>query len=309
MSKLTRFLIIIIPITSLGYFLTLVFSSRLILPQSFSIGPIKIYYYGIILALAVASAFLLAKKRADRYGISEKQAEDIIFWTIIGGFIGARLYHVVSSAGYYLQHPVDVTKVWNGGLSIYGAIIGGIIAIILVSKVTFDTLDWLAASVLLGQIIGRFGNLFNYEAFGYPTNLPWKMFVPGQFRPEQYASSSFFHPWFLYEVLGNLIILFLLLKIIPSRVLDKAVDLDPGYPRMHSGSEMAHEGSSLLTKGQLFFCYVLLYNVLRFSLEFMRIDSTFVGVFRLNSLVSLVLILVSGLFLYKQWKNTTKYSQ
>lgn len=133
-------------------------------------------------------------------------------------------------------------------------------------------LDWLAPSVVLGQIIGRFGNLFNYEAFGYPTNLPWKMFVPKNFRPVLFQNENFFHPWFLYEILGNLIILFLLFKVISKKYKNSS----PGY---------------------IVFFYLLLYNSLRFCLEFLRVDSTFIDSFRLNALVSLALVIIGGLCL------------
>src|ERR1700680_5031790 len=101
----------------------------------------------------------------------------------MGSVIGGRFYHFFSLFIYYQAHPIDIVKVWNGGLSIYGAVFGALITLwilqkTLVSRVTLDTLDWLTPSLILGQIIGRFGNLFNYEVFGYPTNLPWKMFVP-----------------------------------------------------------------------------------------------------------------------------------
>ncbi len=257
-------------------FLALVFSGGLILPQTFHIGFLAIHYYGVIMALAAAAGFLLALKRSPKFGIAQKRAEDILFWLIIGGFIGARLYHVASSAPYYARHPADILKVWNGGLSIYGALIGGIITLAIfnlsqkenktVSRVTLDTVDWLTPSLILGQIIGRFGNFFNYEAFGYPTNLPWKMFVPYNFRPAQFAGYDFFHPWFLYEALGNTIILFFLLKI-----------LKPKRP------------------GTLFFSYLLLYNALRFGLEFLRIDSTFIDGIRLNAVASLILAVIGGL--------------
>lgn len=218
----------------------------------------------------------MGMKRAPKYGIEKKLAEDLMFWLIIGGFIGARLYHVASSFGYYRYHFLDIFKVWNGGLSIYGALLGGVIALYVVSKflnpksLILNLLDWLTPSLIIGQIIGRFGNLFNYEAFGYPTNLPWKMFVPEQFRPEGFQAVAFFHPWFLYEQLGSLIILILLLKW-----------LKPTAP------------------GRLFFSYVLLYNVVRFFLEFLRIDSTFIGIWRLNAAVSLGLVLMSiGCLIY-----------
>lgn len=253
-----------------AYFLSQVFTGRIILPQFFSLGPLVIHYYGLIIALAVSGAFFLAISRAAKFNIGQKIAEDILFWTIVGGFVGARLYHVLSSIGYYTGHPADIVKVWNGGLSIYGAVIGGITTVIICKRAynlqltTYNLLDWLVPCVVLGQIIGRFGNLFNYEAFGYPTSLPWKMFVPAQFRPEQYQNFSFFHPWFLYESLGSAIILILLLKLIKPKV-----------------------------PGNLVFFYLLLYNALRFSLEFLRIDSTFIYGFRLNAIASFVLCLVA----------------
>jgi phosphatidylglycerol:prolipoprotein diacylglycerol transferase len=293
MTKLTKIraavyfcsflLIFLIFVILIGF----VFPGHIILPQFFHLGPLTIHYYGLIMAIAVAAGFYLAIKRAPQFGVGQKQGEDILFWTVLGGFIGARLYHVLSSFGYYSQNPTDILKVWNGGLSIYGAVLGGIITLIIyqrlnckggqMSKVTFDILDWLAPSVILGQIIGRFGNLFNYEVFGYPTNLPWKMFVPEMFRPIRYASSEFFHPWFLYEAVGNIIILVFLLKI-----------------------------KKFKSPGQLVFMYLLLYNSLRFCLEFLRIDSTFIGIFRLNAIVSLILILISVLVLAVIDKNEQK---
>lgn len=258
-------------LVGLVIFLNFVFYGRLILPQIIAIGPITIHYYGIIMALAVASGWWLARKRAIKYNIHAKIADDIIFWLIIGGFIGARLYHVLSSFDYYRAHIIDIFKVWQGGLSIYGAIFGGLITLVVVSKILYpksyilNLLDWLTPSAILGQIIGRFGNLFNYEAFGYPTNLPWKMFVPVGFRPEGYQNFNFFHPWFLYEQAGLLIIFLIIGKIGKSDISEKQ---------------------------NLFIWYLLLYNTLRFGLEFLRADSTFIGQFRLNSIVSFILILI-----------------
>lgn len=282
-----KILTTIIFLAGLGFCLSQIFSGAIILPQYFHLGPLTIHYYGIIMALAVLAAFYLAIKRSSAYGITSKQAEDILFWTIIGGFIGARLYHVLSSFGYYTRYPIDIFKVYNGGLSIYGAVLGGILTLViwqrlngkrLMSRVTLDIMDWLVPSVVLGQIIGRFGNLFNYEAFGYPTNLFWKMFVPLNFRPVQFQNVNFFHPWFLYEVLGNLIILFLLLKVIPSK-----------YKKV--------------PQGFIAFLYILLYNSLRFCLEFLRVDSTFFWGFRLNAIVSLILVILGVLGLIFVDKN------
>ncbi len=249
---------------------------NIIVPQYFSIGPLQIHYYGVFMALAVAAGYWLALKRAPKYGINQIEADKIIFWLVVGGFIGARLYHILSSAGYYWQNPVDILKVWNGGLSIYGAVLGGLVALLLYRKILHLTsytlyLNWLTPSLILGQIIGRFGNFFNYELYGYPTGMPWKMFVPPQFRLQGYEYFNYFHPLFLYEILGNLLIFILLLRF-------------AGRPR----------GTTL------FLWYLLLYNALRFFLEFLRIDSTLLGNFRVNAFVSLGLVIVATVLIVRQ---------
>jgi len=278
MYKVWGKVIAVLSLTALLFFLCYVFLGKLILPQVLHLGPITIHYYGIIMAAAVAAGFYLATNRAAVFGIEKKTAEDLIFWIIIGGFLGARIYHIFSAFDYYAENPGEIIKIWNGGLAIYGAIIGGLSAVLFFSaRYTLSALrllDWLAPSLILGQIIGRFGNMFNYEAFGYPTDLPWKMFVPVEFRPVAFSEFTFFHPWFLYEAFGNLVIFILLLK----------------YPKAKTGS--------------LFFSYLLLYNVLRFGLEFLRIDNTLVGQFRLSAIVSLILILAAVSFFV-----STKYAK
>ncbi len=266
-----KYLIFLPILIILIYFLARVFSGNLILPQTFSLGSLSVHYYGLIMALAVGAGFYLAIKRALIFGLTTKQAEDLLFWVIVGGFVGARLYHVFSSFGYYQQNPLDVLKVWQGGLSIFGALFGGFVVLWVYNKLLtthyslLTFFDWLTPSILIGQIIGRFGNLFNYEAFGYQTNLPWKMFVPLLSRPQSLVQFSFFHPLFLYEALGNLVILFIVFRL--------------GRQKKASG-------------GELFFSYLLLYNSMRFFLELLRVDSTFFGAIRLNSLASLILCLV-----------------
>lgn len=300
-------LILLLLLLLLGLFY--VFSGVLILPQYFTLGPVTIHYYGITMALAVGSGWWLAVKRAPMFGVDPAKADGFLTWLVLGGFVGARAYHVASSWQYYLQYPLDALKVWHGGLSIFGALIGGLVVVIIYSRQfvfgsspnigedrrgiirtgstspnlsysrrgtggrTMLLLDWLAPSLLLGQIIGRFGNFFNYEAFGYPTSLPWKMFVPDGFRPLGFIASQYYHPLFLYEALGNLVILVLLLNL--NRANKPYSTYRPYAP------------------GALFFMYLFLYNALRFGLEHLRVDSTFIyEVFRLNVLVSGLLCLV-----------------
>lgn len=254
-----------------AWFLAMVFAGNVVLPQSFPLGPLLVRYYGIIMAVAIGTGYVLARIRSGKFSLSPGQADDLLFWLIVGGFLGARLYHILSELEYYRAHPLESLMVWNGGLSIYGAVFGGLLALYLYhrirnpQRVIGQLLDWLTPSLLVGQIIGRFGNLFNYEAFGYPTSLPWKMFVPAGFRPEAYLSASYFHPLFLYEALGNAAILAMLLR--------------------------AGRGSR--RPGALFIMYLLLYNSLRIFLEFLRIDSVYAGPLRQNAVASLVLVTVS----------------
>ena len=270
-----KYLIVLPVFFLLAFLLSLIFGGQIILPQSFSLGPLTVHYYGLTMALAVASGFYLAIKRASAFGISSSQAEDLLFWLIVFGFLGARLYHIFSSIAYYRLHPIDMFKVWNGGLSIYGALLGGLLPLLVLAKSyklkAISLLDWLTPSIIIGQIIGRIGNLFNYEAFGYPTNLPWKMFVPFKFRPAGLEAYQFFHPFFLYEIIGSLAIFFVIKYVI--------------------------EPKANRPLGQLFITYILLYNSVRFSLEFLRTDSTFLGTFRLNAISSFILAVAAALIL------------
>lgn len=265
-------------------FLAPVFSGEAILPQSFHIGPLSVRYYGIILALAVLAARFIALKRAPRYGLTAEQADQIIFICLVAGVLGARLYHVASEFSYYLAHPQYIFAIWRGGLGIPGALFGGVAALAIIvwrqgwAREKFvNYLNWLTFSFLAGQIIGRFGNLFNYEAFGKPTNLPWKMFVPEAFRPAEWAASMFYHPWFLYESMANLVIFFVLLR----------------WKR---------------DSARLFLWYLLLYNIVRLSLEFLRIDSTFIGPLRLNAVMSAILALAATAILIKLTHRTSEVS-
>ncbi|HMR54999.1 MAG TPA: prolipoprotein diacylglyceryl transferase [Candidatus Doudnabacteria bacterium] len=250
------------------------FSGDVVLVNNFIVAGISIHYYGLILGLASLSAYILARHRAEKYGITASEVDDISMWVIISGFIGARFYHVVSSWDYYIFNPVEAFFVWNGGLSIFGAILGGLVGLYFYRKFKnsnlkyFSILDWLAPSVILGQIIGRFGNLVNYEAYGIPTDLPWKMFVPLINRLSPYEAFEFFHPLFLYEALAGLLILLILLNF--SR-LNKYLNL----PRF---------------SGQIFWLWIGLYGLVRIFTEYLRVDSPYLGSFKQNMLVAALMV-------------------
>jgi phosphatidylglycerol---prolipoprotein diacylglyceryl transferase len=263
-KKTTLGLLLVLAGLIVVFLLAQVFKGDISVPQQIVIGPLRIQIYGLILAAAIFIGYLVALSRSVRFSITPQQTETILAHVIIGGFIGARLYHVFSDFPYYLEHPLRTFAVWQGGLSIYGALIGGAIVLLWQNKngASFlRALDWLTPSVVVGQIIGRFGNFFNYELYGYPTNLPWKMFVPEAFRVPSVSGSSYFHPLFLYEAVLNTIILLILWR----------------YERY------------IKSPGKLFLYYILLYNISRFCLEFLRIEAVFIGNLRQNALVSLVL--------------------
>ncbi len=283
-----KYLIVVIVLVAIGIFLlSKVFAGDFIISQELSIGSWSLRWYGLCMALAVIVGYMIAQQRRPRFNLSTQNADLILFWVAISGFLGARAYHIISDFNYYRSNIFEVFQVWHGGLSIYGALIGGFIGLmILVAKQYSKSerlrslgsiLDWLVPSVLAGQIIGRFGNFFNYELFGYPTNLPWKMFVPEQFRSPGFFVQEYFHPLFLYEALANGLILLFLYKFV-----DRSA-----------------------RPGRLFLWYVLLYNTVRFLLEFLRIDSVFWGTFRANAGVSAILVLITGTLLVILYAHKT----
>lgn len=279
-KKIALTILTAVAIGGLGFFVAVwilgpVFSGQLVVPQSFGVGPVKIQLYGLMLGLAVLGAYGLVTRRKDSYNIPNDQVDTIIFISIISGFIGARLYHVISEYGYYVHQPEQIFAVWNGGLSIFGAAIGAVLALFfyqkyfLKSQVSFlSLLDWLTPGIVIGQIVGRFGNFLNYELYGYPTSLSWKMFVPMQFRMPPYELNEFFHPLFLYEAAGSVVILVLVLKLKPR-------------------------------SGTLFLMWLLLYNVMRFFLEFLRVGSVTYGNIRVNAVMSALMAIVAVVLWYK----------
>ena len=176
-----------------------------------------IYWYGIILAIAFIVGLLVISSVAKK----EYQEEQIVnnvfeiaFWVLLCGILGARLYYVILCFNYYSSHLLEIFMIQNGGLSIQGGLIGGILAGLIYCKkhkLSFlQYADLYAFGLPVAQAIGRWGNFFNSEAFGRPTTLPWGVFIPQQNRPYAYEFSELFHPTFLYEsVLNFLLFLFL----------------------------------------------------------------------------------------------------
>lgn len=240
-------------------------------PIAISVGPISIYWYGIVLALAMSCALALAVKIGKHKNISSETIFDVVIWLIIGGLIGARLYEIGLNFSYYINAPVEIVQIWNGGLAIHGGLIGGGIALfIYIKKKKLDF--WKLAAILtpavaLGQAIGRWGNWFNQELFGVPTSKPWGIPIEALYRPEGYHKFLYFHPTFLYESIGCLLICLLLVFLLRQHVKNQVI----------IGS------------------YFILYGILRFALELIKIDPTpLIFDIRWPQIMSIILV-VTGL--------------
>ena len=220
---------------------------------AFTIFGFPVFWYGIILASAVFIGFYIAQFLYKLFYKDSHTADKIIDFApflIVLGVLGARLYYCLVNYSYYSEHVIQIFDFRQGGLSIHGMILGGILGLIACTRYyKLDILKFLEAfscATALAQAIGRWGNFFNSEAFGMPTDLPWKLFIPIDKRPFSMVDCDFFHPTFLYESLLDLLIFFILLSLY-KKFLDKS--------------------------GMIFVLYLLLYSFVRIGIEYLRVDS------------------------------------
>lgn len=225
-------------------------------PIAFSLFGFDIAWYGIITALALLIGFTAAYFTAGYRGERKDEILNFAPIAVVFSVIGARLVHVMVNWSYYAQHPVYIFALRRGGLAIQGVILGGIIALIVFCKIR--KLDfWLWADIastglILGQAIGRWGNFVNREAYGRPTDLPWKIYIEEAYRIEGYMSYEYFHPTFLYESISNFL-LFVILMFMHR------------YYRNRPGKA---------PNGIILVMYLGIYSVYRTVIEYYRIDST-----------------------------------
>ncbi len=250
-----------------------------------AIGPIHIYWYGFFIMLGALAALAIAIYLAKLHGIKSETIIDLAVWLIVGGLIGARLYDIFLEWPYFSTHLLDSLKVWQGGLAIHGAIVGGALTLWLFTKKygqNFWQLAAIAVTALpLGQAIGRWGNYFNQELFGYPTNLPWGIPINLLNRPWQYLNYTFFHPVFLYESIGDFTIFILLILLFK-------------LTRMETNSKFSIFPEAMFGTSNFQFSiitYLFLYSILRFFTEFIRLDTTPIVLgLRFPQLISLIII-------------------
>jgi phosphatidylglycerol:prolipoprotein diacylglycerol transferase len=216
--------------------------------MGFNVGPLTIHYYGLIVMAGVLAGAYLADRRARRRGDDPDIVWDSLIWVLIGGIIGARVWHILTpppsmvergiTTGYYLSHPLDALAIWRGGLGIPGAVIGGGLALYVFSRRRgLSFLSWVdlaAPSLALGQAIGRWGNYVNQELYGAPTDLPWAIYIDPMHRLPAFVNRATYHPLFLYESLWNLANMFFLLWLgwkFAERLKGGDIFLPAGFPQ------------------------------------------------------------------------------
>jgi phosphatidylglycerol:prolipoprotein diacylglycerol transferase len=181
------------------------------------IGPLHLRFYAMALLAGILAAAALIAYRAKRRGEDPDHVWNGLIWVVLGGIIGARLYHVLTpppsmgiTAWEYLSHPMDAIAIWKGGLGIPGALVGGGLAAFLYTRQvglnSWTWIDLIMPAVPLGQAIGRLGNYFNQELYGRPTDLPWAITIRPENRVAGYEAYERFHPMFLYEAMMTLLI-------------------------------------------------------------------------------------------------------
>ncbi len=241
------------------------------------LGPVPLHMYGLMIALGVVVAAKVGRTRYVKRGGDGEAFDSIAFWAVVGGVIGARVYHVITDYQLFQGHWERSVQIWQGGLGIWGGVIGGALAVFIVARrrqVAFAPIaDAIVPGLAFAQGIGRWGNWFNQELFGEPSHLPWAVEIDRVHRPTEYINEKTFQPTFLYESLWCIALGFALIAI---------------------------DRKFKLARGQLFALYAAGYTMFRFVMEEMRVDPAHtIGPLRLNAWVSIIVFVCSiAVFLY-----------
>ena len=260
------------------------------MPLGFQVGPIFIRFYGIILMTGALAGAVLAARRVRQRDQDPELVWDGLIWVLIGGIIGARLWHIFTptpadiavgiTTQYYLTHPLAALNIRSGGLGIPGAVIGGMVALYFFCRKRHTSfamwVDIAAPGLALGQAIGRWGNFINQELYGPPTDLPWGIYIEPQYRVPGFENFERFHPLFLYESLWNLMNMGVLLWL-------------------------ERKFKNRLKDGDLLFVYLIIYPVGRFLLEFIRLNSAEIAGINANQSFMLIVAVAAALVLF--WRH------
>jgi len=250
------------------------------LNPGFSLFGRHIAWYGLIMACAISIAVILCFVLARKRGLKSSDFVAPALWALPLAIIGARIMYVLFNPMGITYSFVDALKIWEGGMSIWGGIVGGALGIALyclIFKKNFLAYgDVIAPGLILAQSIGRWGNFINQEVYGAPTTLPWAIHIDPQYRLPSFSNYEMFHPLFLYESiwsLGNMAFLLWFGRKYRSRL---------------------HPGDLLLI-------YAIIYPVGRFLLEFLRLDASYVGAINANQLLMAVIAILSAGLLF--WRH------
>ncbi len=261
------------------------------IPIPFTGQSFHVYFYGIMIMLGVIAAVLLTNAEAKRRGQNTEFLWDMLFWVVLAGIVGARIWHVLTpppsmiaqgiTTQYYLTHPLDMIDIRKGGLGIPGAVFGGALAMWIYTrrkKISFILwADLAAPGLALAQAIGRWGNFFNQELYGAPTNLPWKLYIDPAHRLPGFENVAYYHPLFLYESLWNIANMAILLFL-------------------------SHRFPDRLKTGDLFLGYLVIYPLGRFLLDFLRLDASRVAGINANQTLSaIVAVAAAAWLLVRHW--------
>jgi len=248
------------------------------------LGPIQIYWYSIFIFIGMLVACFVIYKEAKKRGIDDDFLVNLTFDTIIIGIIGARLYYIIFNLPYYLQNPIEMLEIWNGGLAIHGGIIAGVLFVIYYCKKhkvnILKILDIVVVGLIIAQAIGRWGNFFNSEAYGPITTASHleSLGIPEFIINGMYILGEYRQPTFFYESVWCIFV-FLAMLII--------------------------RHYKYLKVGQLTSFYLVWYGIIRFFIEGMRTDSLMLGPLKMAQLVSIVFVIL-GIVLYLKSKKDNK---
>ena len=241
--------------------------------REFSVGPLTIHLYGLIIAIGLITAAHYAMHRSRQFGLTEDHILDGILWVTPFAILCARAYYCAFEWEQYADNPISVLYIWHGGLAIYGGVLGAILGILIFCRIRKirvpAVLDLVALGFLIGQTAGRWGNFFNREAFGAATDSFFRM---GLFNTVT-GVTEYYHPTFLYESLWNLVGFLLLAFVVSKR---RKFD------------------------GQIFFSYVAWYGLGRAWIEGLRVDSLWWGPFRVSQVLAAVSCLAAVVVLLWQ---------
>ncbi|MGO4929130.1 prolipoprotein diacylglyceryl transferase [Fundicoccus sp. Sow4_D5] len=251
---------------------------------AFDIGGWPVHWYGLIMGLCILIAYVIFSREGKRKGIDEDTLFNLLFWMVVIGYIGARLYYVAFRLEHYLANPAQIIMIWQGGIAIYGGIIAGAVTIYVMSKRSqlnpASVFDITAPAIMLAQALGRWGNFINQEAYGGEVSRSFleSLYLPNVIIEQMNVNGVYHHPTFLYESVWNLLGLILILVL--------------------------RRKPKFFRQGEIAATYVIWYGIGRAFIEGMRTDSLYLGPLRVSQWLSMILVVAGLVFVIYRRKQS-----